>query len=172
MFTAAPLKIPRFILLFFTFALAVVSFSVGINALVKSRQERNKVYAAAPKGASVNVDFSDIFDVGAVLTAGCGLLAIVSAICLGFLFRPLRNVLFLRVQGWTLYACALWILATVIPFDVFFATRSASVTASLGGIPVSQTIIQSIESSLGVSPVYKHSWFCKLFIQIYQPNSF
>jgi len=149
----------------------------------RSIQDRNKVYNAAPKGTTVNVDFSgiypnharhcprlissplDIFDVGAVLTAGCGVLIVDSAFSLVSLFRPLRNnsAYLLRIQTWALFFCALWIFATVIPFDVFFATRSAKVTASLNGVPVSQAIIQSIEKSLGVSPIYKESWFCKLF---------
>lgn len=164
MFSEAPLRIPRLVLLFFTFVFAVVSFAVGINAAVKSIQDRNKVYNAAPKGTSVNVDFSDIFDVGAVLTAGCGVLIVVSAFSLVSLFRPLRNnsAYLLRIQTWALFFCALWIFATVIPFDVFFATRSAKVTASLNGVPVSQAIIQSIEKSLGVSPIYKESWFLRL----------
>ncbi|KIM59909.1 hypothetical protein SCLCIDRAFT_979116 [Scleroderma citrinum Foug A] len=163
MFTETPLRIPRLILLFLTFVFAVVSFSVGINAAVKSIQQRNKVYNEAPKGTTVKIDFSDIFDVGAVLTAGCGVLFIVSAFSLVSLFRPLRNnsAHFLRIQEWALFFCAIWIFATVIPYDVFFATRSAKVTASLGGVSVSQAIIQSIEKSLGVSPVYKESGFCK-----------
>lgn len=100
---------------------------------------------------------------------GCGLLIVVSAISLFCLFRPVRGdtARFLRKSEWALFFCAVWIFATVIPFDVFFATRSASVTATLSGVPISQSVIQSIEKSLGISPVYNDSWFCEPFTSIY-----
>ncbi|KAG6332669.1 hypothetical protein ID866_6423 [Astraeus odoratus] len=106
---------------------------------------------------------TDIFDVGAVLTAGCGLLAVLSALYFVFTWFAFGNSsTSLRIQSCTLFFCAVWLFATLVPFDLFFATRQASVSATLDGITVSQSIIQNIEEALGISPVYREQSFLKL----------
>jgi len=54
---------------------------------------------------------------------------------------------------------ALWLLAAVIACDVFFATRSTKVTATVGEFAISQTSIQQIEKAMGISPEYKDKWY-------------
>ncbi|KAI6040711.1 hypothetical protein EDC04DRAFT_2673641 [Pisolithus marmoratus] len=149
-----PLKIQRFGTLFLSFALAVVSLGVSINARVKANDAVNK-------GAVVSVDTKDISDVGDVLLAGCALQVVLSALYIVFISFPRRTTaLSLRLQGWSLYFCGLWLLATLIPFDVFFATRQAQVSATLNGVPVPAAQVQSMEEALGLSPYYKDASYC------------
>ncbi|KAI6015900.1 hypothetical protein BKA83DRAFT_4340428, partial [Pisolithus microcarpus] len=132
-----PLRLQRVGTLFLSFAFAVVGLGVSINARVKANQAVNKVHDAAPKGATVNVNTKDISDVGSVVLTGCALQVVLSALFIVFVFFPrCTTALFLRIQGWSLCFCGLWLPATLIPFDVFYATRQAQVSATLDGIPV------------------------------------
>ncbi|KAI6026654.1 hypothetical protein PISMIDRAFT_676103 [Pisolithus microcarpus 441] len=161
--SAQPLRLQRLGTLFLSFAFAVVGLGVSINARVKANQAVNEVYGAAPNGATVNVNTKDISDVGSVVLAGCALQVVLSALFIVFVFFPRRTTaLFLRIQGWSLYFCGLWLLATLIPFDVFYATRQAQVSATLDGISVPTAEIQSIEQALGLSPYYKDASYLKL----------
>ncbi|KAI5994788.1 hypothetical protein EDD15DRAFT_2149176, partial [Pisolithus albus] len=63
-------------------------------------------------------------------------------------------------QGWSLYFCGLWLLVTLIPFDAFYATRQAQVSATLDGISVPAVEIQSIKQALGLSPYYTDTSYC------------
>jgi hypothetical protein len=54
---------------------------------------------------------------------------------------------------------ALWLLAAVIACDVFFATRSTQVTATVGEFAISQSSLQQIEKAMGISPEYKDKWY-------------
>ncbi|KAI6121074.1 hypothetical protein F5141DRAFT_1200869 [Pisolithus sp. B1] len=144
----------------------------------RANQAVKEVYNAAPQGAVVNVNAKgnvasvlahttalfrysssigvDISDVGSVVLAGCALQVVLSALFIVFVFFPRCTTAFsLRIQGWLLYFCGLWLLATLIPFDVFFATRRAKFSATLDGISVPTAEIQNIEQTFGLSPYYK-----------------
>ncbi|KAI6121077.1 hypothetical protein F5141DRAFT_1022113 [Pisolithus sp. B1] len=160
---AQPWRIQRLGTLFLSFAFAVVGLGVSINARIKANQAVKEVYNAAPQGAVVNVNTKDISDAGSVVLAGCALQVVLSALFIIFVFFPRRTTaLSLRIQGWLLYFCGLWLLATLIPFDVFFATRQAKVSATLDGISVPTAEIQNIEQTLGLSPYYKDASYLKL----------
>lgn len=103
----------------------------------------------------------DIFSIGGVLAGGCALLAILSALYLFCTFFRVRdNYTFLQVQAWSTYFCAIWLLATLIPFDLLFATGEAVVSASLNGISLSQNVIKDAEGALGISPLYRSRSYC------------
>ncbi|KAI6015881.1 hypothetical protein BKA83DRAFT_4340353, partial [Pisolithus microcarpus] len=151
-----PLRLQRLGTVFLSFVFVVVGLGVSINARVKANQAVNKVHDAAPKGATVNVNTKDISDVVSVVLTGCALQVVLSALFIVFVFFPrCTTALFLRIQGWSLCFCGLWLLATLIPSDVFYATRQAQVSATLDGISVPAVEIQSIEQALGLSPYYK-----------------
>lgn len=62
---------------------------------------------------------------------------------------------------------SLWTFTAIIPFDVFFAKRSARITATLGGIAVPQSLIDALSAQLGVSPVYRKQGYCESFRCVY-----
>ena len=53
------------------------------------------------------------------------------------------------------FFCATFIFASLVPFDVFYANRSAKVTAHIGSITVPPSVVQQIQEAAGLSPVYK-----------------
>ncbi|KIK94327.1 hypothetical protein PAXRUDRAFT_457573 [Paxillus rubicundulus Ve08.2h10] len=159
-----PLTAARLGALFFSFTFSVIGGSVGLNALVKSNQERSYIRnAAASMGASVSIDVSDVFSTGAVITTVCALLSLISAASFAFTWCPIRDKRFgYRSQSCALFFCSIWLFVTLIPFDYFFTNREAQVSATLDGFSVSDNIMQSIEQVLGVTPVYKDIDYLRL----------
>ncbi|KAI0659101.1 hypothetical protein C8Q70DRAFT_988958, partial [Cubamyces menziesii] len=158
-----PLKVPRLAALALTFVFGVVGFALGINALVKSNNQKDLVkQQAAPLGATVTIDTDDVFDVGCVVTAVCAALAVVSFASLVFLLFT-RSTRTLTAQGLLLSFLTIWLFASLIPMSDFVANRQAKVTAFIGAVPVPDSLIQSVQQELGVSSVYNQIGYCKLF---------
>jgi len=157
-----PSNVPRLALLFLSFAFGVISGAVGINSLVKAKQQKSYVKHNAPPGVSVNIDTQDLFSSGVVLTVGAGLLALVSAITLPLLLSSRRPAKHHRISAILHAFFTVWIFATLIPVDVFSRHRSARVTASLGGVPLPASIIAAEQRALGVSPVYWDQHYIRL----------
>jgi len=59
------------------------------------------------------------------------------------------------ILGSLLAFTSLWLLSVTIAFTVIFATKSARVSASIGGVQLPQSIIDAQARALGVSPIYK-----------------
>jgi len=145
------------VLLFLAFAWAVIGGSVGINALVKSRTTKDFVKNHSPQGVLVDINTNDIFRSGVVLTVACGLLGITAFVALlAFFFqRPRSGKLdFTRLLAPLMLFFTVWIFATLIPVTVFAVNRSAIVTATAGGVPIPQSIVNQVQAGLGVSPKY------------------
>ncbi|KAJ3799863.1 hypothetical protein GGU11DRAFT_465294 [Lentinula aff. detonsa] len=190
--SAIPLKIHRLLSLFMAFAFAVISGSVGLNALVKSNQQTSTVRKLLPQGTSLTVDDNDVFHSGVVITTVSALIALLTLIYMISLLlshRKTHTSRFTRLSDrllpfeWmSLAFCAIWLFATQIPFTHFFATRSAQVTASVGNVPVPPGLVQIVENQLGFTPVYRHisylrllailPWFTFLFTSIAAGVSF
>lgn len=66
------------------------------------------------------------------------------------------------IIGSLLAFTSLWLLSVTIAFTVIFATKSARVTASLGGIQLPQAIVDAQARALGVSPLYKDQSYREL----------
>ena len=97
--------------------------------------------------------FSDVDTAGIVVTIACGITAALSMISALLLF--LKHTRFFLAQSIGLALCALWIFAGLVAFDFYFHTRSARVTATIGGVAVPQAVISAVEKQLGVTGVYK-----------------
>ncbi|KAH7925226.1 hypothetical protein BV22DRAFT_1034222 [Leucogyrophana mollusca] len=177
---SAPLRIARLTSLFLAFVFSVVGLAVGLNALIKSNQEKSNILKLAqtylPPGSSVslNVDDHDVFSAGGVITAACALATVLSLVYMVLTFLPFGGkASTLRLQSASLLFCSVLIFATLIPFDIFFATRSAGISATLDGVAVPASLIQQIEALVGVTPQYKKisylrlvailPWFASLF---------
>lgn len=65
-----------------------------------------------------------------------------------------------RIQAALLAFCTVWLFATLIPFDYYFANRSARVTASLNGIQLPSSLINQAEQALGTTAVYRKIGYC------------
>ncbi|KAH9896779.1 hypothetical protein C8Q73DRAFT_687002 [Cubamyces lactineus] len=158
---STPYKVPRLAALALTFVFGVVGFALGINALVKSNNQKDLVkQQAAPLGATVSIDTDDVFDVGCVVTAVCAALAVVSLASLAFLLFT-RSTRTLTLQGLLLSFLTIWLFASLIPMTDFVANRQAKVTAFIGAVPVPDSLIQTVQQELGVSSVYNQIGYLK-----------
>ncbi|KAJ3757578.1 hypothetical protein EV360DRAFT_45739 [Lentinula raphanica] len=187
-----PLKTHRLLALFMAFAFAVISGSVGLNALVKSNQQKSTVKKLLPEGTTLTVDDDDVFQSGIVITTVSALIALLTSIYMLNLllsyhkthasrFTHLSNRL-LPFEWVSLAFCAIWLFATQIPFTHFFATRSAQVSAFIGNVQVPPSLVQIVENQLGFTTVYRHisylrlsailPWFTFLFTSIAAVVSF
>ncbi len=146
------LRLPLVGSLVLLLAFGVIGMGVGINALVKFHDEQRDLTAAAPTGSQVTVNASDVLDSGYNVTVMCGLLALLSALAL----LPALSARFLKVFAGLIAFFTLWLFASLVAFTTFFANRSAKVTATLGGFPVPDNVVQSIIASLGATTEYKH----------------
>ena len=61
----------------------------------------------------------------------------------------------LRIQAMLLSIATLFLLASMVPYMLFFCTRSASVKAFVGGSQIPDSAVQSMARSLGVTGEYK-----------------
>ena len=151
------LNLARIGSLLLSFAFGVIGMGVGINALVKFHRSTHQLEAAVPAGTSVSVDTSDVLDPGYVLTVVCGLIALASfTFLLPIFLLPAFAGRTLRFQGAILAFLSVWLFATLIPFDHFFASRSAKVSASVSGIPIPPSVIQQVVAGLGATLQYRH----------------
>jgi len=165
------------IALFFTFDFAVVGAALLIRAFITSNNQVRDLRAAIPRGTVLNVNRHDITTAGQVSAAVQGIivgLAVLSAYAV--LNRSKIRPKSLVILGSLLSFTSIWLLSVTIAFTVIFATKSARVSASLGGVQLPQSIIDAQARALGVSSVYKDqsyllhaaiiSWFTWLFTTI------
>src|ERR1700722_5277741 len=168
----------RLFVLFLAFSFGVITSGLGINAIVKSNQEKASLKSAAPPPTIVHIDTNgqfgvvhtiihralfyssstDIFSAGVSATVAAGLAAIdISILVMQPLLFPklFSSARFSRLQPILLAFLATWTFASLIVFTDFFVTRSAQVTASLGGVQLPAQVIQQVEKSLGATPLYR-----------------
>jgi hypothetical protein len=111
----------------------------------------------------VNVDGNNILTIGRVSTAIHALLILLSLLALAALhitrYSSAKTSL---VLAGLLGFSAIWLLPTTIAFTVVFATKAAKISASLGGISLSQAIIEAEERAFGLTPVYKHKMYLRV----------
>ncbi|KAF9648324.1 hypothetical protein BDM02DRAFT_3129112 [Thelephora ganbajun] len=163
--------------LFFSFDFAIVSIGLLINAFVSSNNQVKNLRAVVPRGTVLNVNRNDILTTGKVSTAVQALIIILTILSAYAIFnRSKTRPKFFVVLGSLLSFTSLWLLSVTIAFTAIFATKSARVSAFVGGVQLSQSIIDAQARALGVSPVYKDQsyllhatilpWFTWLFTTV------
>ncbi|KAI0683271.1 hypothetical protein BC835DRAFT_1216869, partial [Cytidiella melzeri] len=139
-------------------AFGIIGMGVGINALVKFHDQQHDLTKAAPAGSTVTVNANDVLDSGYNVTVVCGVLALLAALSL----IPALAARFLRIVSFLIGFFTLWLFASLVAFTHFFATRSAKVTATLDGVPIPSSLVQTIVASLGATTQYKHIHYLRL----------
>ena len=172
-----------FAALFFTFDFAVIGAALLIHAFIASNDQVDHLRAVIPRGTVLNVNrdggstlntfFStlvthtslppDITTTGKVSTAVHGLIiALVTVAAYAVFNRSKTRPKFFAILGSLFAFTSLWLLSLTIAFTVIFATKSARVSASLGGVQLPQSIIDAQSRALGVSPIYKDQSYREL----------
>jgi hypothetical protein len=145
------LPLPLLVSLLLLIAFCIIGGSVGINALNKFHVEVHRLRKAAPQGSSVNVNANDALDAGYNSTVMCGLIGVLAFLTL----FPAISGRYLRTLSCLIGFFTVWLFASLVAFTVIFANRSAQVAASLGGIPIPDSLVQTIIAGLGATTRYK-----------------
>ncbi|KAF8628291.1 hypothetical protein AX17_005995 [Amanita inopinata Kibby_2008] len=144
-------------------AWSLVAVGAGLNALVKSNQLKNRVKHIVPPPTVVVIDDNDVFQTGVVATTVSALVALLCTIFVLFHLRAPLSSFPLRIQAFLLAFCAAWLLAALVPYTHYYATRSAIVAAFIGGTQLPEAAVQTVQRSLGLTSRYKDLWFLRLF---------
>ncbi|TFK93425.1 hypothetical protein K466DRAFT_478758 [Polyporus arcularius HHB13444] len=166
---ATPYKTARLVSLFLSFAFGIVGLALGVDALVKGNEDKSRVRSLVPPGTTVNIDTHDVVDAGGVVTGFCAALAVMSLLSLLLLLASAKRGPSLAARTLPLQAILLTILtlglfASLVAFTDFVANRQATVVASIGGVAVPPSIVQSIENAIGASPVYHVKSYLRLAV--------
>jgi len=173
-FGAPPLRTARLVSLALSWAFAVIAASVGLYAEITGERDKKRYMQLVPSSVRVEVDISDILVSGACATVAStfiGIFAFCSFICT-FITTTTTTINVgtcilsvmgsLRTQAILLSIASLFLLASMIPYMIFFSTRSASVKAFIGGSLIPDSVVQSAAKSLGVNGEYKSVSYLKL----------
>ncbi|KAJ6598189.1 hypothetical protein DFH09DRAFT_1356521 [Mycena vulgaris] len=162
-----PFKFARLVSLFLAWAFAVISLGVGINAFVKSNQDKSEIRDQVPPPTTVSIDTNDVFQSGVVVTTISALIVVLCTLFLGLLFldssrRSGLSTRTLVLQYLTLGFLVVWLFATQIPLTLFVATRSVKVEAFIDGIKLPDKFVTTIERALGAKTKYSSYDYLKL----------
>ncbi|KAF7377438.1 hypothetical protein MSAN_00165500 [Mycena sanguinolenta] len=162
-----PLKFPRLITLFLAWAWSLISFSIGVNAFVKSKQDKNQIVDKIPFPTNISINTNDITQAGAVVTTISVLILILTTLYIALMVidanaRSGISTRTLRLQYISLSFLAIALFATEIPVSLFVSTRSAKVSASVDGFNLSDGTLKTIERALGAQTAYKDFSYLKL----------
>ncbi|KAF8870405.1 hypothetical protein CPB84DRAFT_1968126 [Gymnopilus junonius] len=137
--------------------------SVELLCLLNA-QDKHIVATAVPgPGAVVKINIQDVFIPGIFITIFSFLIAFFTLLFL--ILTVLCPASFCRtfaLQGSILLLLALCLLVNLIVETIFIARRSAKVTASVGQVPVPQSVIEGVEQS-GVKDAVILTWITFLF---------
>jgi hypothetical protein len=167
--SAVPMKVPRLVSLTLAWAWGVVAGSTGLNALIKSNQEKARLKHHVPPPTVLIINIKDIFHPGVIATA---LSAFISVLCSSYvilLLLPRFNIgptplstRTLGLQAYSLTFSVLWLFAVQIPFMQVYRTHSAQVHAFVGGVELPSELVHKVEKTLGATSVYKKISYLKL----------
>lgn len=139
-----PYKIPRIISLALLAATAVAAGALGVNGLVKFDEVKNKAKKEAPAGIDVDIVTGNFVPIGIIVSAACGKLFLTAV---GLLVaKPLASR-FLHYQAILFALLSMFLLAVVIPFTDFFATRAAEYTVTANGVAVPANVVKAAVGS-------------------------
>ncbi|KAH9476276.1 hypothetical protein JR316_0011849 [Psilocybe cubensis] len=156
--TSVPLS--RTLLLTVTWCIAVVASSVGLNALIKSNQDKSRLKKLAPPPSVVEINTDSIYNAGIVATTASLLIAVILSKLIIAPYLPFTKSFAartLRAQSIILGLASLFLLGSLIPFVVFFATGEADVKAFIGSVQLPDSAVKAVEANSGSTRVYKIS---------------
>ncbi|PPQ79455.1 hypothetical protein CVT25_002617 [Psilocybe cyanescens] len=163
--TVAPLPKARFLILTLTWCLAVISSSVGLNALIKSNQDKSRLKKLAPPPSVVEINTTAIYNAGIVATTASLLIAVILSKFIIAPFLPFTKSLAartLRTQSIILILASLFLLGSLIPFMIYFSTGQADVKAFIGTVQLPDSAVKAVEAHSGSTRIYKDIPYLKL----------
>lgn len=108
--------------------------------------------------AGLNLSFSDIFSAGVAATTASLLISILAFNYVAAMFLPFTRDLSrrtLRLQSFALLFGCTFLLASMIPFMLFFVNRQADVKAFIGSVQLPDAALKAAEDASGSTRIYK-----------------
>ncbi|KAI0047480.1 hypothetical protein FA95DRAFT_1679071 [Auriscalpium vulgare] len=186
-----PLKKARLTALAVCWALNVVAGSTGLYSLVRGNQAKSAFRREAPPGVTLQIDVTNIFHPGVVVTAVTTLISVLTSTFFQMtLFHTLFDRMFSRwvrggvplatrtlpAQAAVLALCALWLLPTQIAYNVVFSTEATHTKAFLEGVQLPAAVVTAAAEAEHVPMTYRDigylrtqaiiPWFSWLFAVI------
>ncbi|CAA7270472.1 unnamed protein product [Cyclocybe aegerita] len=161
----APLHKTRAVALIVSWCFAVIASSVGLNALIKSNQEKSKLKRLAPSPTRVEIDTDDISVAGIVATTASLLIAVLASnffFAMYLSFTKAFSARTLRLQGAILFVASFFLFGALVPYLVYFVNRHAEVTAFVGDTQLPDSVVKAVESASGSTSIYKDIYYLKL----------
>ena len=96
--------------------------------------------------------YPDVFSTGVVILIVCLVIFIITCLYIIMLLtRPMsfNSSRFIAYQAVILAFLAAWLFAVLVPYTYFFSTRSVTVTVSISGQPLPQSIVDALVQTLG-----------------------
>ncbi|KIK01823.1 hypothetical protein K443DRAFT_98023 [Laccaria amethystina LaAM-08-1] len=171
--TPMPTRNARQIAVSLSWCFAVIAVSVGLNSLIQSNQPQSRLKKLATPPTVVSIDVHDIFDVGVLEITATTVLTfnyIVPPLLLPSSPSPFVSRLrtlstkTLRVQAYSLFFCCIVLLAAMIPFILFYATREAVVRAFVGTLELPKEVVEKVSAASGSLPVYSKIDYSELIV--------
>ncbi|KAJ7579063.1 hypothetical protein C8J56DRAFT_1059305 [Mycena floridula] len=165
----------RSVTLFLSFVWGIISFGVGINALVQGRhlQARIKLKIPSASRSTIDVNIDDIFSTGVLITLLSGFIAIFSLLFLTILRYPtlkLSNLEYRKLslkstgfQAGILVFLVLWLFTVLVPYTHFSRTHSAQARIMLR---LSTTSIRASTSNIANTNNFDPKYSVHQFFQI------
>ncbi|KAF9531458.1 hypothetical protein CPB83DRAFT_849051 [Crepidotus variabilis] len=157
----------RQVALALAWAFSALAAALGLNALIKSNQDKSRLKRLAPPPVTrVDINTNDIFVAGTVATVAALLIAILTFIFVaGAALKPTRGLFnrTARLQGGILILASIFLFGSMVPYMVYFVNRSAVVTAFIGNTQLPDSLVQQTAKSAGQDGIYKHIHYLKLF---------
>jgi len=163
--SAGPLKSARLITLALAWCFACISGAVGLNALIRSNQDKSRLSKLAPPPSVVQINTSDIFNVGVVAsTASLVISILVFNFAIGMYLSSTKALVArtLRLQAIVLTLACLWLFASMIPYMVYYLHRGASVKAFINGVQLPDSVVKQVVAASGSPTNYKDISYLKL----------
>ncbi|KZT37325.1 hypothetical protein SISSUDRAFT_1048648 [Sistotremastrum suecicum HHB10207 ss-3] len=177
------LRTQRLVALILTWIFAVIGFSTGINARVKTDQNKSFVQSHVPiPGTIVSINTHTLDIPGDILVTGCAGLAFFSSlfILIHLIFpsptshshsiaKRTTSRGFETLEGAVLLFWTTWTAASGAATLAIARTKSAVVSATLNGTPLPQSFIDQEAKALGQNPAYWAQSYVRLFTIIIWP---
>ncbi|KAF8810892.1 hypothetical protein BYT27DRAFT_7090879 [Phlegmacium glaucopus] len=163
--SSAPWFTTRVVSLLLAWCWGIIGAAVGLNALVKSNEQKAAVNRAVPRPTIVTINIRDVYVLGVLSTTACLLIvAFTTTFLCMTLCRPKSFHRTLFFQAMLLILSCVWLFSVLVPLTIFHAKRSARVNAYLDGIQLPVYVVNTVENALDITGVYKRIYYLRIAV--------
>ncbi|TEB30795.1 hypothetical protein FA13DRAFT_1733225 [Coprinellus micaceus] len=162
---SVPNQSARLATLLVSMAFGTVAACIGLNALIRSNQSQTNLKKLVTAPMTLDIDVSQITNVGIVATVGNILIGGLSSLYFNLTLFPFTRKWAnktLRLQVISLTFSAVWVFACMVPFMIYFMNDHANVRAFLGTTELPASLVEATAARSGHSTEYQTMWYLRL----------